>query len=75
MKQVTVPVAEIGMIVATRIMFAAGVLLLVADRISEKRRKEVAVPLILIGALSTAPLAMDMIRRMKNDRCASECEV
>lgn len=65
MRQATLPIPEIGAIAATRGMLAAGAMLLFADRIPEKRRKFIGWPLLAVGVLSTIPLAIDVIRRVK----------
>jgi len=68
MKQATLPIPELGAIVATRGMLAAGTALLVADKISVERRRKIGWPLVAIGILSTIPLAIDLIRRLKANR-------
>lgn len=65
MKQATLPLPEIGLIVATRGMLAAGAALMLADRIPKERRKMIALPLMAIGILSTVPLAMDVFKKVK----------
>lgn len=65
MKQATLSVPEIGIIAATRGMLAAGVMLLMADRIPKERRKYIAMPLLAVGVLSTIPLAIDVIKKVK----------
>jgi hypothetical protein len=65
MKQATMPIPEIGVIAATRGMLGAGIGLLLASRIPEDRRKKIGWPLLAIGALSTIPLAMDLVAKVK----------
>jgi hypothetical protein len=65
MKQATLTIPEIGLIAATRGMLAAGAALMLADRIPKERRKFIALPLLAIGVLSTLPLAIDVIRKVK----------
>jgi hypothetical protein len=65
MRQATLPVPEIGIIAATRGMLGAGVALLLADRLPESNRKKIGWPLLAIGALSTIPLAIDLVRKVK----------
>lgn len=49
---------ELAMVVATRAMLAAGVALLVADRMGDDTRKGVGWALVGVGVLTTIPLAM-----------------
>lgn len=65
MKKATLSIPELGLIAATRGMLAAGVALLVADRIPKERRKFIALPLLAVGVLSTVPLAIDVVRKVK----------
>jgi hypothetical protein len=65
MKHATLPLPEIGIIAATRGMLAAGAALLIADKIPMERRKKIAWPLIAVGVISTIPLAIDLIRKVR----------
>ena len=56
---------EIGLLAGTRAMLGAGVALLVADRLSERRRKIVGRTLFAIGALTTVPLVLDVFAKRK----------
>ena len=57
MKRTEIALPELGLIASTRGLLGAGIGLLLADRISNKQRKAVGWTLLLIGALSTIPLA------------------
>jgi len=52
----------LGFIVGTRAALAFGVGLLVADRIPETRRRRIALTLIGIGAATTVPAAIALMR-------------
>ena len=66
MKNVMLPIPELGVIAATRGMLGVGIGLLVAGRLSERRRTRVGRILLAIGALSTIPLAIDVVsKRLK----------
>ena len=67
MKQATLPLPELGVIAATRGMLGAGAMLLVADKIPVDKRKKIGWPLLAIGIISTVPLAIDVIRRVRAD--------
>lgn len=59
--QITVP--ELVMIAGTRVALGAGVGLLLADRLSDDRRKAVGWTLVTFGLLSTIPLAFEVFGR------------
>jgi hypothetical protein len=61
MKKVELPLAEMGLIAATRAILGAGIGLLAGNRLSHSRRTNIGRTLIAIGALSTIPLAIDII--------------
>lgn len=63
MKQARLPLAEIGLIAATRGILGAGIAFLVADRLTKQRRRAVGWTLFLAGAISTIPLARDVMSR------------
>jgi len=56
--QVTLP--ELALIAGTRGMLGAGIGLLLADRLPESQRKAVGWTLLLVGALTTVPLAFEV---------------
>ena len=56
---------ELGMVVGTRAMLAAGVALLVADRLSADTRRGVGWALVGVGVLTTIPLAMLVFDKRK----------
>ncbi|HKC54959.1 MAG TPA: hypothetical protein VKC35_02510 [Vicinamibacterales bacterium] len=55
-----------GFVVATRAALAAGIGLLLADRIPESRRRAIALTLVSIGAATTIPAAMAVFRGRKD---------
>ena len=66
MKKVELTFPELGMIAATRLICGAGAGLLLSEKLNPDERKAVGWTLFLIGALSTVPLAANVI--MKNRR-------
>ena len=58
-KLVTVP--ELFLIASTRAVLGAGVALLLADRLTKDQRKAVGWTLLGIGAITTIPLARQVI--------------
>jgi hypothetical protein len=65
MKNLEVTMPEIGLIAGTRGMLGAGIGLLLADKINEDRRKAIGWTLFIIGALSTIPLAIEVLSKKK----------
>jgi len=63
MRQATLTIPEVGIIAATRGMAGAGAALLLAEKISPRKRKMLGWPLFLLGALSTIPIVIDVIRK------------
>jgi len=53
-------VPELALIAGTRGMLGAGIGLLLADRLPEAQRKAVGWTLLLVGALTTVPLAFEV---------------
>lgn len=66
MKQASLPLPELGMIAGTRAILGAGLGLLLADKFSETRRKQLGWALFLLGTLSTIPLGFDVFRRVRH---------
>jgi len=65
MKKSELTLPEIGLIAGTRVMAGAGIALLLADKLSEDKRKMLGWTLFLIGAISTIPLAIDVFSKRK----------
>jgi uncharacterized membrane protein YfcA len=61
MRETRVTLPELALIAGTRVMLGAGVGLLLADRLPESRRKAVGWTLLLVGALTTVPLAFEVL--------------
>ncbi len=65
MKKSELTLPEIGLIAGTRAMLGAGAGLLLADRLSDDQRKKIGWTLLIIGAISTIPLAIDVLGKRK----------
>lgn len=63
MRQVSLPLHEIGFIAATRGMAGAGLGLLLAEQLPPATRRAVGWTLLGIGALTTVPLLVSVLRR------------
>ena len=57
--ELTLP--EIGLIAVTRGLLGAGIALLLADKLSAEQRKAVGWTLVGVGALTTIPLALEVL--------------
>jgi len=63
MKKSELTLSEIALIAGTRGMIGAGAGLLLADRLNDDQRKSIGWTLLIIGAISTIPLAMEVLSR------------
>ena len=70
--QVTLP--ELGLIAGTRVVLGAGLGLLLADRLSPDQRRAAGWALLLVGAASTIPLALEVLGRRRHSAPAEELE-
>jgi hypothetical protein len=68
MRTVTMPVPVLGFAIVTRAALAAGLALLVADRLSVQRRRAVGMGLFGFGAVTTIPAAWMVFRRNRARR-------
>lgn len=74
MKRVELPFLELVLIAATRGMLGAGIGLLVAGRLPEKQRMVAGRVLLAVGALSTIPLAADVLSRRRKAHAEGRAE-
>ena len=65
MKKTELTLPELALIGGTRGLLGAGVALLLAGNLKEDQRKAIGWTLFLIGAVSTIPLAMDVLSKRK----------
>lgn len=65
MKKAELTLPEIALIAGTRGMLGAGAALLLADRLSAEQRKAIGWTLLIIGAVSTIPLAAEVMGKRK----------
>lgn len=66
MKKLELTVPELGLIAGTRGMLGAGIGLLLADKLNDDKRKAIGWTLFAIGALSTIPLAIEVLGKNKS---------
>jgi hypothetical protein len=63
MKERGLTMPELGLIASTRGMLGAGVALLVGDRLEGRTRRALGWTLLMIGALSSVPILMHVLRK------------
>ncbi len=63
MKKAELTLPEIALIAGTRGMLGAGVALLLADKLNEDQRKAIGWTLLIVGAISTVPLAIEVLSK------------
>ena len=60
MRETRLTFPELGLVAGTRAAAGVGIGLLLADRLSPEQRKAVGWTLLLVGALTTIPLALEI---------------
>jgi uncharacterized membrane protein len=65
MKTVVLSMPMLAFVVGTRIALAAGIGLLLSNKIPESRRRTIGLTLVSIGAATTIPAAMAVFRRRR----------
>jgi Na+(H+)/acetate symporter ActP len=65
MRHIDIPLHELAFVAGTRGLAGAGVGLLLADFFTPEARKSVGWTLVAIGALTTIPIAVSLIRQSR----------
>ena len=63
MREARMPLPMLGLLAATRGMLGVGIGLLISKRVAKDRRVVIGSALVAIGALSTIPFAVTILRR------------
>ena len=63
MKETTLSLPELALVAGTRVALGAGIGLVAAERLTGEQRRAVGVVLLLIGAVSTIPLGLEVLGR------------
>jgi hypothetical protein len=71
-KQVQISLPELALVGGTRALIGGGLGLLLADRLSEAQRKAVGWTCLAIGALSTIPLALEVLGDRRTSKAQFE---
>ncbi len=66
MREARLTLPEISLIAGTRVALGAGAGLLLADKLGGEKRRAVGWTLLLVGIVTTLPLAINVL-------CKSEC--
>ena len=61
MKKHEVTIPQIGLMAGTRAMLGAGIALLVSEKLTSEQRQAIGWTLVAIGALTTIPLAVQLL--------------
>ena len=64
-REIKVTVPELALLVGTRAALGAGLGLLLAGRLSGNVRKAVGLTLLMVGAVTTVPLAFEMLGKVR----------
>ena len=68
MREAPIPLPELALIAGTRLALGAGLGLLLADRLEPGPRRAIGLTLVAIGAVSTVPLAIDVLGKLRPSR-------
>ena len=69
MQETRLTLPELALIGGTRVALGVGIGLLLAGKLDNSSRRAVGMALLLIGALSTIPLAIEIMGRREPGRC------
>ena len=64
MREVQVTLPELVLLVGTRAALGAGLGLLLGDSLSRSQRKAIGWTLVTVGAVTTVPLAFEMLGKL-----------
>ena len=67
MKTVTLTFPELFLLVGTRALLGAGIAFLVARRLTDEQRRTAGTVLAGIGLLTTIPLALEVMGKIKTE--------
>ena len=72
MKQVSLTIPEIGLIAGTRAAGAAGLALLLGNKMNPEQRRAVGWTLLAVGVLTTVPLIAQVYGKREANKSADE---
>lgn len=65
MTKIELNLPEIALIAGTRAMIGVGIGLLLADKLNDDQRRAMGWALFSVGAISTIPIALDVLSKRK----------
>ena len=68
MKNVLLDLPTFGFIVTTRAALGVGIGLLISERLTAERRRAIGATLIAVGAATTVPAAISVIRSVRRSK-------
>lgn len=68
MRNVLLNLPTLGFIVSTRAALGVGIGLLISERLPAERRRAIAATLIILGAATTVPAAMSVMRSVQGSK-------
>jgi hypothetical protein len=74
MREATISLPRLGLIAATRGLLGLGIGLLLSERLGRKERFYAGWALVAVGALSTVPLAIGTVKRIRKERMNGRSE-
>jgi hypothetical protein len=63
--EATLSLPLLSLLAGTRVMLGSGLALLLGDRVPAQQRRTAGWALLLAGVVSTAPLALEIVRRSR----------
>jgi len=72
MKQVSLTIPEIGLIAGTRAAGAAGLALLLSNRLNPEQRRAIGWTLLAVGVITTVPLAAEVFGKLQAHKSPDE---
>ena len=67
MREIPIPLPEIGLIAGTRVALGVGVGLLIAGKLDDGQRKSTGLALAIVGGLTTIPIAMGIFNQSDDE--------
>jgi hypothetical protein len=68
MKKITANLPELILIVGTRVLLGGGIALLLTDSMDKKDRRLLGWTLALVGAVTTVPLALELLAENRPEK-------
>ena len=68
MKKLTLPLPQLALIVGTRALLGGGIAILLTDNMDRSQRRVLGWTLGLIGAVTTIPLAMEVLAENRSKK-------